>query len=85
MLKRYSCLNLKCPRRYKVRTAERRQEVVERCLVGDVDSGEAEGHLLVLTTKKIIGAHTEIKQVARHDARRVRIVILSSIGRNTYP
>ena len=61
MLKRYSCLNLKCPRRHKVRTAERRKEVVERDLVGDVYAGESQRDLLVLRAEQVVSADAEVK------------------------
>ena len=61
MLKRYSCLNLKCPRRYKVRTAERRKEVVECDLVCDVYPGESQRDFLVLRAEQVVGADAKVE------------------------
>ena len=39
------------PRRHKVRSAERRQEIVKRGLIRQVDGGKAQAPLVVVTVE----------------------------------
>ena len=64
-------------RRHKMRAAERRQEVVHRGLVGQINDGEAQAPLVAVTLEKIVIAHGCIKQVPRFDARGVVVNVKS--------
>src|SRR5207302_704329 len=79
------CLYLKSTRCHEVRTAERRKEIIQRDLVCDVDSGESQSHLFVFRAKQIVGAHAKVEQAARRDARRIGVIILSAVRRNSDP
>src|ERR1700722_12210525 len=63
------------PRGHVVGSAERRQEVVERVFVGDVDRGQVEVHLVMVSVEQVVLAYGRIEEVARLDARRVVIVV----------
>ena len=82
-----SCLEVEAelrsvrPRRNKVRSAERGQEIVQRGLVCQVDDREAQAPLVVVAVEKVIIAHAGIEQVTRSDARRIVIVVLRSRSR----
>ena len=71
------------PRRNKVRSAERRQEVVQRGLVRQVDDCESQAPLVTVTVEEVVISHAGIEQVPRSDPRRIVIVILRS--RRRYP
>jgi hypothetical protein len=79
-LERHSRLHLKRPRRYKVRPAERREEIVER----DLDASEAKRHLRVFSTEQIICADAEVEQAAWSDARRICVIVLFAVSWNHY-
>ena len=64
------------PRGYIVRSAEGREEVVQRVLVRDVDRGQVEVHLVVFLMEDVVLAKRCVEKVARRDARRVMVVIL---------
>ena len=59
--------------RDKMRSAERRQEIVNGCLVGQVDDREAQAPLVPVAMKQVVVAHGHIKQIARFDARGVTV------------
>ncbi len=73
------------PRRHKMRSAERRQEIVERHLVGQVDSREPQAPLVAIAMEEVVIANAGIEQVARVDARRIVIVILGTWCRYLEP
>ena len=75
-------MHLKRSRRYKVRPAERRKKIVQRDLVGDIDSAKPKRHLRVFSTEKIIGADAEIEEIARSDSRGIRVVVFLSVRGN---
>src|SRR5579862_9254957 len=56
--------------------AERRQEVVERIFIRDVDRRELQAYLVFVAMKNIVVTHSEVKQISRRDAWRIVIVIL---------
>src|SRR6267378_4593049 len=55
-------------RRHKMRAAERRQEVIKRNLVRQVDHCEAQAPLVAIRVEQIVVPDAEIKQVTRRDA-----------------
>ena len=73
---------LRCvrPRGNKVRAAERRQEVVERGLVRQVDGGEAQAPLVMVAMEQVVVPHAGIEQVAWFDARRIVIDVECRAG-----
>ncbi len=65
-----------------MRAAERGEEVVERVLVGDVDGGQVQVHLVVLLVENVVLSERDIEQVARCDAGRIVVVVFSARSRN---
>src|SRR6266566_915865 len=72
-------------RRHKVRSTERRQEVIERGLIRQVDDREAQAPLVVVAMEEVVISHAGIEQVACSDPRRIVIVILRSRSRYLEP
>src|SRR5436305_4335430 len=77
-------LTLEGARADEVRAAEGGEEVVERLLVRQVDGREAKRHLRVLGAQEVVGSGAEVEEVARGDARRVRVVVLRPVRRNPH-
>src|SRR2546423_3633747 len=77
-------LTLEGARADEVRAAEGREEVVERLLVRQVDGREAERHLRVLCAQEVVGSGAQVEEVARGDARRVRVVVLCPVRGNPH-
>src|SRR5580693_4785508 len=67
-----------------VRPAERREEVIERHFVGDVDGGESQAPLVAVAAEQVVLAHGYVEQIAWGNSRRVVIVVLGSGQRNGY-
>ena len=69
--------NLRCPRARSniVRTAERRQEVIQGILVGDVDGSQVEVDLVVLLVKDVVFSQRCVKKVAMLNAGWVVVVV----------
>src|SRR5438067_1095843 len=84
MLKSYSRLYLEGPGRDEVRPAKRREEVIQRNLIRDVHHRESQAYLVVICSEQIVCPSAEVKQMPRHDARRIRIVVFSSVGGNPH-
>ena len=61
-----------------MRTAERREEVVQSLLVRQVDDGHASAPLVTVAVKQIVVTGAKVEQVSRGDARRIMIVIFGS-------
>src|SRR3989442_7270531 len=68
-------------RRHKMRAAERRQEVIKRNFVRQVDHCEAQAPLVAISVEQIVVPDAEIKQVTRSDAGRIVIVVFGSRSR----
>src|ERR1700759_1370977 len=66
------------PRRHVVRSAECRQKVIEHVVVGDVDGGQGQVHLVTFLMEDVVLADREIEQVAWRNAWWVFVVILGS-------
>jgi len=64
-----------CPR-------ESGEEVIERVLVGEVDSGEPQAPLLLVAAEEVIDAKGSVEQTPRSDARRIVVVVLGVGGRD---
>ena len=56
-------------------TAEGGEEIVQCCLVGQVDHGEAKAPLVFIAIKDVVVANAGIEQVARSDALRIVVVV----------
>src|SRR6266446_5349607 len=84
-LERYPCLDLKRPRRYEMRAAKCRKKVIEGNLIEDVSAGESQSKFLVLCAQQVVCPDAEIEEMTRRNTRRVSVVILSTVGGNTYP
>src|SRR6266404_3754629 len=83
-LESHSRLHLKCTGRNKVCSAKSRKKVIKGDLVRNVYRSEPQRHFLVLRAQEVIGADAEVKQAARCDSRRIRIVVHSAVCRNTH-
>ena len=68
-------------RRHKVRSTERRQEVIKRGLIRQVDDREAQAPLVVVAMEKVVISHAGVEQVAWSDPRRIVIVIFGTSRR----
>src|SRR5712664_1061678 len=73
------------PRRHKMRSAERGQEIVERHLIGQVDGREPQAPLVTIAMEEAAVSTAGIEQVARVDAWRIVVVILRSTCRYLEP
>src|SRR6266446_10149727 len=73
------------PRRHKMRSAERGQEIVERHFVGQVDGREPQAPLVAIAMEEVVVSNAGIEQVARVDAWRIVVVILRSRCRYLEP
>jgi len=71
-----SDLSRKRTRRYVVRAAEGREEVVERVLVGDVDCSELETHLVLIAAEDVVVPDGNVEKATRRDPRRVLVIVL---------
>lgn len=58
-----------------MRAAERRQKIVKRCLVRQIDGGQLQAPFVFVAVKEIVMAERKIEQVPRRDALRVVVVI----------
>ena len=83
-LESYPCLDLERARRYEMRAAKRRKKVIESNLIEDVSAGESQSKFLVLCSQQVVRPNTEIEKMTRRNTRRISVVILSTVGGNTY-
>ncbi len=67
-----------------MRAAKSRKKVIKRDFVRNVYRGEPQRHFLALCAEQVVGADAEVEQVARCDSRRIRIVVRSTVCRNTH-
>src|SRR5258705_5239646 len=82
-LERHANLSLKTAWRHEVSTAKSGLKVIERVFVGQVNDCKTQRQLRVFGAQKIVRTGTEIKKMARCDARRICVVIFRSVCRNT--
>ena len=61
-----------------MRATERRQKVIQRILVGDVDAGEGETPLITLALEEVVISQRNVEQMPRRNAGRIVVVILGS-------
>ncbi len=59
-------------------SAESRQEVVERSLIGEIDYRETKTPFVTITMKQIVISHSSIEKAAGLDARRIVVVVFGS-------
>lgn len=83
-LKRNADLSLNRARRNEMRSAEGRVEIIERDFVGQINECQTRRNLCPIRMKKIIRPETQIKQIARGDARRIRVVVFRAVRRNSH-
>lgn len=82
-LKHISDRCLVSSRRNEVRSAEGRQEIVERHFVGEVGHRKPEYHLVALGVEQIVGSERNVKQIPGLHAVRVMVVVFrSSLGQS---
>src|ERR1051326_2267318 len=75
-LKNVSDRHLIGARRYKMRSAERRQEIVQRDLIRQVRNREARGDVVRgFRTKQIVRSDSEVEQIARLNTVGIVIVV----------
>ena len=77
--------NLESPRRYPVRSAERRQKVIQRRLVRQVQNAQLQICLEFLFMKEIVRANARVKQIPRRDAGRIVVRIIRARCRYHQP
>src|SRR5499427_4679004 len=65
-------------RRQVMRAAERRQKVVKRVRVRDIDRGELQAHFVFVALENIVIANRQVEHVPRCNSWRIFIVILRS-------
>ena len=65
-----------------MRSAERRQEIIQRVLVGHIDRRQVEVHLVAVGVEDVVFAQGGVKQVAWRNALGVLIVVSGVRGRN---
>lgn len=58
-----------------VRAAERREEIVQREFVRDVDRGEADAPLVAVAVEQVVVADGHVKQVPRRNSLRIVVVV----------
>ena len=75
-------LHLIRARRDEVGAAERRQEVVERFLVREVDDAEPHAHLGLVAVEQVVDAEAEIEQMARRNSRRIGHIVFRAVRRD---
>ena len=59
-------------------STERRKEVIETFLVGEIDDGEAKAHFIAVSFEEVVMSNGGVKETSWSDARRVMVVILRS-------
>ena len=67
-----------------MRAAKRREKVIERHLVRDVNGRKPQGQFLVFCAEQVIRTDAKVKEIARSNTRRIGIVVLSAVSRNAY-
>ena len=63
-----------------VRARERREEVIERVLVGEVHGGHVEAPLVLVAVEQVVLAQRRIEDIPRRDTLRI-VVVVASAGR----
>lgn len=61
-----------------MRSAERRQKVVESNIIGQVDDREPQAPLIMVAVKQIVVTGANVEQVSRRDSRGIVIVVFRS-------
>lgn len=67
-----------------MRAAERRQEVVKRVRVRDIDRGELQTHFVLVALENIVIANREVEHMSRCGSWRILIVILRAWRRDLH-
>ena len=68
-----------------MRPAERRQEVVQRVLVGQVDDAESDAKLRPVRVQQIVDTDAQIEEMTRRNSRWIRDIVGRSFGGNPQP
>ena len=63
-----------CARRNIMRSAERREEVVEGLFIRNIDNRQPGAHLVPVAVKNVVMPHRQVKQVTRLNPLRIVIV-----------
>ena len=61
-----------------VRAAERREKVVERVFVRDINRRQLQADLVSIPVEEVVMSDSEIEQVSRRHARRIGVVVFSA-------
>ena len=67
-----------------MRSAERREKIIEGVFVSQVDDFQASTPLVLITMKQIVVTHGNIEETTLANAGRVVVVILGAGGRDFY-
>lgn len=65
-------------RRDVVRAAERREKVVERVFVRDVNRRQLQADFVSIPVEEVVMADSEIEQVSWRHARRIGVIVFST-------
>jgi len=71
-------------RRYVVRAAKRREKVVQRIFISEVDDRQTSAPLMTIAVEQIIVTNGDVEHMPRGDTRRIVVIILSSWRRYLY-
>ena len=71
-------------RRHVVSPAERRQEVIKRILVRDVDAGQAQAPFVCVSFEKVIVSNRRVEETSVLDARRIMVAVARAWRRNAH-
>lgn len=75
-------MRLNDSRRDEMRAAESRIEIIERDFVGYIDKTQTRRQFYFFRSQNIVRAETQIEQMTRRDARRIRVVVFHACRRN---
>ena len=64
----------------KVRSAEGRQEVIQRILIGDIHRSQVQVHLVAFLVKDVVLTDAGVEEAAGGYARRIVVVVLRDAG-----
>ena len=71
-------------RRDIVRAAERREEVIQRIVVSQIDNRDLTADFVLVAVKQVVMSESEVEETPRGDALRIMIVILLIRPRDPY-
>src|SRR5207244_9815210 len=77
-------VRLPCTWSHGMRSTESGEKVIQSVFIRKVEDRELQSHVVWLGVKKVIRPYAGVEQMARRDARRVRVVVFCSRLRNAH-